>query len=453
MADDGYPGRAYAWTVVAILIATAVLSYTDRQVLSLLVDPIRAALGISDTQISLLLGTAFAVVYGIAGIPLGYLADRSSRRNLIFAGVLVWSCGTLACGFSRSFGQLFAARIVVGLGEAVLAPAAISLISDYFPPSRRGTAVGCFLSGIAMGIGASILIGGGVLHIVETGALAGTPLASLAAWRLVLLLIGAPGVLWALVILLIKEPVRQATEGSLDDANTAARADATSRVNATTGPAAMTGIGATINAAAWARVAPIYLVVATASLVDNAVGAWAPTLLIREFARNAAQVGMELGLLLTAGFGGGVLLGGWLADRVGARGGWSHKLGVCLVSGLLILPVSLLLNAGQFDVVLLSVPLYFALSGVVTACGFSAILDVVPNRSRGLAMAVSFFLNVALGAGVGPTAVAVASERIFGAAAGLGPAITLTVGASYGVAVITLLATLSIFRARAAAVR
>lgn len=437
MADDGYPSRAYAWTVVAILIATAVLSYTDRQVLSLLVDPIRADLSISDTQISLLLGTAFAVVYGIAGIPLGYLADRSSRRNLIFAGVLVWSCGTLACGLSRSFGQLFAARIVVGLGEAVLSPAAISLISDYFPPSRRGTAVGCFLSGIAMGIGASILIGGGVLHIVDTGALAGTPLASLAAWRLVLLLIGAPGVLWALVILLIREPVRQMTVGAAEAAHAAGRADP--------------GTGA--GGATWARVAPIYLVVATASLVDNAVGAWAPTLLIREFARNAAQVGMELGLLLTAGFGGGVLLGGWLADRVGARGGWSHKLGVCLVSGLLILPVSLLLNAGQFDVVLLSVPLYFALSGVVTACGFSAILDVVPNRSRGLAMAVSFFLNVALGAGVGPTAVAVASERIFGAAAGLGPAITLTVGASYGVAVITLLATLSILRARAAAVR
>ena len=119
---------------------------------------------------------------------------------------------------------------------------------------------------------------------------------------------------------------------------------------------------------------------------------------------------MELGLLLTAGFGGGVLLGGWLADRVGARGGWSYKLGVCLASGLSILPVSLLINAGQFEVVLLSVPLYFALSGIVTACGFSAILDVVPNRSRGLAMAISFFLNVALGAGVGPTAVAVANR-------------------------------------------
>ncbi len=178
---------------MAILVATAVLSYTDRQVLSLLVDPIRADLGISDTQISLLLGTAFAVVYGVAGIPLGWLADRTSRRNLIFCGVIVWTIGTLACGLSQSFGQLFAGRLVVGLGEAVLSPAAISLISDYFPPNRRGTAVACFLSGIAMGIGAAILIGGGVLHFVQVGALAGTPFANQAPWRMVLLLIGAPG--------------------------------------------------------------------------------------------------------------------------------------------------------------------------------------------------------------------------------------------------------------------
>src|SRR3984893_18991338 len=112
-----YPSRRYAWPAVPILMATAVLSYTDRQVLSLLVDPIRSDMGISDTQISLLLGTAFAVGYGTAGIPLGYLADRISRRNLIFAGVCVWSLGTIACGFSRSFGEIFTSRIVVGLGE------------------------------------------------------------------------------------------------------------------------------------------------------------------------------------------------------------------------------------------------------------------------------------------------------------------------------------------------
>jgi MFS family permease len=425
---SGYPSRPYAWTVVAILIATAVLSYTDRQVLSLLVDPIRGELGISDTQVSLLLGTAFAVVYGIAGIPLGFLADRTSRRNLIFAGVVVWSCGTLACGFSHSFGQLFAARIVVGLGEAVLSPAAISLISDYFPPARRGTAVGFFLSGIAMGIGAAILIGGGVLHVVESGVLAGTLLAGQPAWRLVLLLIGAPGLLWSLAILLIKEPARKTTEDSTD----AGASTLTSAPRSTP----------------WSRVIPIYLVVATASLVDNAVGAWAPTLLIREFTRDPAQIGVQLGFLLTAGFGGGVLLGGWLADRAGSRGGSSYKLGVCLLSGLLILPVSFLINASEFNLVLLSVPLYFALSGIVTACGFSAILDVVPNRSRGLAMAISFFLNVALGAGLGPSAVTAASDYVFGAAAGLGPAITLTVAAGYAVAAAAALAGLSLLRTR-----
>ncbi len=203
-ADLGYPSRPYAWSVLAILIATAILSYTDRQVLSLLVDPIPSDLGIGDQQIGYLLGTAFAVVYGVAGIPLGYLADRTSRRNLILAGVLVWSCGTLACGLSHTFGELFAARILVGLGEAVLSPAAISLISDYFPPSRRGTAVGFFLSGIAMGVGVAILIGGGVLHLVQMGAFAGTPLAAQPAWRLVLILIGAAGMLWALLILLIR---------------------------------------------------------------------------------------------------------------------------------------------------------------------------------------------------------------------------------------------------------
>jgi len=425
-----YPGRHYAWTVVAILIATAVLSYTDRQVLSLLVDPIRGDLGISDTQISLLLGTAFAVVYGIAGIPLGHLADRTSRRNLIFAGVVVWSAGTIACGVSHSFSQLFASRIVVGLGEAALSPAAISLISDYFPPSRRGTAVGFFLSGIAMGSGAAILIGGGVMHAVASGALAATPLASQAAWRVVLLLIGGPGLLWALVILLIREPIRRATEIAPASGAVADRS--------------------AWRATPWARVVPIYLILAAASFVDNAVGAWAPTLLVRNFSRDPAQIGVELGLLLTVGFGGGVLTGGILADRAAARGGWQAKLRVCLYSGLLILPISLLMNSSHFSVVLTGVPIYFALSGIVTAVGFSAILDAVPNRSRGLAMSMSFFLNVALGAGAGPTAVALAGEHVFGARQGLGPPLVLTVAGGYLVALVALWAALSIFRPRTA---
>jgi hypothetical protein len=180
------------------------------------------------------------------------------------------------------------------------------------------------------------------------------------------------------------------------------------------------------------------------------VGAWAPTLLIRSFSKDPAQVGVELGLLLTAGFGGGVLTGGLLADRAAARGGWQAKLRVCRYSGLLILPGCLLMNSRNFSVVLTGVPLYFALSGIVTAVGFSAILDAVPNRSRGLAMSMSFFLNVAIGAGIGPTAVALAGEHVFGARQGLGPPLVLTVAGGYLVALVAIWVALSIFRPRAA---
>jgi len=390
-----YPRRSYAWTVVAILIGTAVLSFTDRQVLSLLVDPIRTDLAISDTQMSLLLGIAFALVYGAAGVPLGMLADRFSRRNLILAGVVVWSTGSIACGLSQDFAQLFLSRIIVGLGEGALAPSAISIISDYFPPQRRGTAVALFLSGIAMGSGVAILIGGAVLHLIEAYALPGNWLGLYAPWRMVLLLVGGPGFLWATLVMLIREPVRRTTE--MDAPESAA--------------------------AIPLAVAPVYVSIAAASFVDNAVGAWAPTLLIRNFAKDPAEIGLQLGALLTIGFGGGVLIGGALADRASLTGGWRRKLQTSLVVSLLILPASLMMNTAGFAWVMAGVPLYYALSGIVTAVGFSAILDVVPSGSRGLAMSIAFLLNVALGAGLGPTAVSVANKYFFGLEVGLGPPI------------------------------
>jgi MFS family permease len=389
-----------------------VLSFTDRQVLSLLVDPIQGDLSISDTQMSLLLGVAFALVYGTAGIPLGYLADRISRRNLIFAGVVVWSLGTMACGWSHDFGQIFASRFVVGLGEGALAPSAISLISDYFPPQRRGTAVALFLSGIAMGSGVAILIGGAVLHFIEAHASGGGWLAMYAPWRMVLLLVGGPGLLWALVILSIREPTRRSAE---------------SMMPATPNEGLRFG--------GWRTVAPVYVTLAAASFVDNAVGGWAPTLLIRDFAKDPAQVGLQLGALLTLGFGGGVLIGGALADRASASGGRRRKLQICLAVSASILPSSLLIDAPSFAWAMAGVPWYFMASGIVTAVGFSAVLDVVPNRSRGLAMSIAFFLNVALGAGFGPTAVALASTHIFGPQVGLGAPIVATVVFGYAVSV------------------
>ncbi len=421
--SGAYPRPVYAWTVVLILAATAILSYTDRQVLSLLVDPLRADLHIGDTQVSLLLGLAFALVYGVAGLPAGWLADRTSRRNLIAAGVLVWSLGTLLCGASRSFGELFASRLVVGLGEAALSPAAIALIGDYFPPARRGAAVGLFLSGIAVGVGASIFIGGAILEAVEVGLFAATPLAGVAPWRLVLWLVGAPGLLWTGVIFTIREPRRRDEAAAAGEPAPPAGPPPRGQ-----GPAA-----------GWLRAAPAYVILALASLVDNAVGAWAPSLLIRGFAMDPAKVGIELGVLLTVGYGGGVLCGGVLADAAGARGGPRLRLGVILACSVLIIPVGALLATHRLGAVLAGVPVYFALSGAVTAVGFASLLDLAPSRARALAMSASFFLNVAVGAGLGPTLVAGLSARVF-PGDGLGPALATAVAGGYGVAALAALA-------------
>ncbi|MFZ5603499.1 MAG: MFS transporter, partial [Pseudomonadota bacterium] len=150
---NNYPSPARAWLTVFILMLAYVLSFVDRQILNLLVGPIRQDLQISDTEMSLLMGFSFAVFYTICGIPLGRLADSRSRRGLIAAGVVFWSVATATCGLARSYWQFFLARIGVGVGEAALSPAAYSLITDSFPPAKRATALSAYSMGIYIGSG------------------------------------------------------------------------------------------------------------------------------------------------------------------------------------------------------------------------------------------------------------------------------------------------------------
>ena len=273
-----------------------------------------------------------------------------------------------------------------------------------------------YFTGIAIGIGGAILIGGEVLAAVRGGLFSLTPLAHWAPWRLVFLAIGGPSLLWTGVLLCVREPVRRQDAEIVGDTPQASAA-----------------------AAGWRAIAPVFLVVAVASLVDNAVGAWAPSLLIRRFAVDPAAVGVQLGVLLMLGYGGGMLAGGALADRFALWRGTRGRVELCGLAVLAALPAALALNSPSLPLVLVAVTAYFALSAAVTASGLSAILDGTPNRARGRAMAISFFLNVAIGAGFGPTAVALAGEKIFGPAAGLGPAISFTVVACYGLAGLALI--------------
>ena len=398
--EAGYSHSSYAWYVVSVLVLTTILSYTDRQILSLIVDPLRHDLDISDIQVGLLMGTAFALVYGVAGIPFGWLADHTSRRRLIICGILLWSVGTVGCGLVHNFTQIFAARIVVGIGEAVLTPASISMISDYFPPERRGSATGVFLMGIAIGAGGAILFGGLVLRLVKSGILAGTWLAGDAAWRVVFLLLGVLGVLPALVILLIREPARHADSQAQDGGLTNPDEDSGREMPWKLG------------ARDWLRLTPVLLAVAITSLIENGMFAWTPTLLIRNLHMPADQVGPILGAFLMVGGGAGVLAGGILGDRARVINPVSGRMLLGLISASLTAPAASFLLLGSVGSILGGITIYTFLSGVGTGAGIAALLDLVPNRRRGLLIAISFFFNVALGAGVGPVAVALAGEYL-----------------------------------------
>ena len=150
--QDGSPnGGVYAWYVVAVLMFAYMVAFVDRQILSLLVQPIKRDLGVTDTQIGLLAGFAFAIFYSVLGVPIARLADRTNRKTLITVGVVLWSVMTAACGLTKTYWQLFLMRVGVGVGEATLSPAAYSMMADYFPPKKLARAIGVYAMGLIHG--------------------------------------------------------------------------------------------------------------------------------------------------------------------------------------------------------------------------------------------------------------------------------------------------------------
>ena len=162
--NKNYPNSKYAWYMVVMLTIAYILSFVDRYILGLLIEPIKADLGLTDTQIGLLLGFAFAIFYATMGLPLGYLADRKKRTWLVAAGIAVWSAATAASGLVKNFAQLFIARMTVGAGEATLSPCAMSMISDSFPPEKRGKPIAFYTAALSLGAGIASLISAGVIN-------------------------------------------------------------------------------------------------------------------------------------------------------------------------------------------------------------------------------------------------------------------------------------------------
>ncbi|MEM7688578.1 MAG: MFS transporter [Pseudomonadota bacterium] len=205
---------AYSWYALSVLVLVYVLNFVDRNIISILAEDIKADLGLRDDQIGFLYGTAFGVFYALFGIPLGKLADNWHRVRLMSVGLAIWSAFTVFSGFARNFATLSVARIGVGVGEATASPSAYSLISDWFPKSMRATALAIYSSGLYIGGGVSLLIGGAIVETWNEAYPTNAPL-DLAGWQAAFIIVGLPGLLLALLVSTLREPLRGESEGMI----------------------------------------------------------------------------------------------------------------------------------------------------------------------------------------------------------------------------------------------
>lgn len=213
---DEQKATPYAWYGLSVLVIVYMLNFIDRNIISILAEDIKADLGVSDAEMGFLYGTAFGVFYALFGIPLGKLADTSSRIKLMSFGLVLWSSMTALSGFAKNFTMLSIARIGVGVGEATASPAAYSLISDWFPKRMRGTALAIYSSGLYLGAGLSLLIGSVIVERWNNAYPVDAPL-GLAGWQAAFLAVGIPGILLAMWVLSLREPVRGALDGIVNE--------------------------------------------------------------------------------------------------------------------------------------------------------------------------------------------------------------------------------------------
>ena len=304
--DAAKTSYAYEWYVVLICMLAYIFSFVDRQILALMIEPIKHDLQLSDTQFSLLHGLAFSLFYAFMGIPIALLADRYSRPRIIAIGVAFWSLATAACGLSRSFAQMFLARIGVGVGEAALSPATYSMLSDMFPRHKLGRAVGIYSIGSFIGGGMAFLIGGYVINLLKSVDSVAVPLlGALRPWQVTFFIVGLPGLLVALLILLtVRDPQRRGV-----------RRDAA-------GQAQKPSVGETFRFLGRHRGTFFchYLGFSFYAMILFCLLGWTPAFYMRKYGLSPVDVGYMLGVVVLVANTAGVFCGGWLMDWLAKRG-------------------------------------------------------------------------------------------------------------------------------------
>lgn len=387
-----------AWFAVAVLTLANISGFIDRQILSLLVEPIKRDLQVTDTQVSLLMGLGFVIFYSLLGLPIGRWVDRGHRPRIVAVGIGVWSVMTALTGMAKNFGQLFAARVGIGAGEATLGPAAVSIIADRFPRRMLGTAMGTYMMGTFAGSGVAYALGAFVVGKYSAPGSISMPLVGdVFPWQMVFFIVGLPGLVLALLALTIDEP----------------RAATAAAANVSNGPSSAELMG-------WVTrhrrtILAVSFGFACSASVNYAIAAWTPTFFARAHEWTPARTGALMGILTGTLGPLGVLFGGRLVDIWAKRGYTDAPLRVGMVGA-----GGMLLCAGAMPVVptatmaaalLVLVNVFAALPwGAANA----AIAEAMPARLRGQGSAVyQLVVNLVSGI-VGPTSVALLTDHVFG---------------------------------------
>lgn len=424
-AADSAQESAWLWPV-GLLAFCHLQAIASMQVVNILVDPIKLALAISDTQYSLLQGAALAVFAVVLGLPVARIADRSSRRNIIVLGVLGWSVGSLLCAGAQTFPQLLAARALVGIGEIVLFPAALSMIYDLAPRRRLATAIGLFGSGGPLGAALALIGGGWLVSQADGSGQVSYGLGSATAWRLVFVACAVFGVIAVLGLMTIREPPRRG-----------AGATATQPVPLLK-----------LLRHAW----PLYLGVSGGFILLStavfAVNAWAPTFLVRTHHLDYEAAGRLTGLAAI----GCAVVGAWCAgvavDWLQRRG---RSDGAVLASVVTSLSLAAAVAAAALSESLVAAATFlcaaYFLLGMPTVLGGTALQQISPSHLRAQIMAAHVLLVNLVALSIGPTAVAVLTDRVFGATARVGYSIAITVLVTTVLASAFLLRVRPLFRA------
>jgi len=371
---------------LGVLVVVYTFNFIDRQILSILIEPIKADLGVSDFGMGLLSGTAFAIFYATLGMPLALIADRWNRRNLIGLSLAIWSGMTALSGLAMNFWQLAVARIGVGIGEAGCSPSAHSMLADLYPAKERATALGIYSLGIPIGI--------------MFGLFAGGAIADAFGWRIAFFVVGIPGlILSAVVFLTVKEPPRGLADGhspSLAAPNHASIIEVF-RFLAARRSFVQMGIGGGLTA-----------------FVGYGLVTWAPTFFVRSHDMSLTEAGFWLGLVLGIPGGLGIVAGGWFSDRFGARDTrwYLWVVVIALAAGVPLSAAAFLVEAWWLSLLLLCFPVM--LGNFYQGTTFAQTQGLAPVRMRAVAAAILLFVLNFIGFIFGPPAVGILSDLLAG---------------------------------------